>query len=59
MAEHGALPEEVQLRKALAAAKVAYAAAEGAEAKRKAMAEIAEAQLKLSIAEEARRKFMR
>lgn len=59
MAEHGALPEEVQLRKALAVAKAAYAAAEGAEAKRKAMAEIAEAQLKLSIAEEARRKFMR
>ncbi|MBF9058153.1 DUF1992 domain-containing protein [Rhodobacterales bacterium HKCCSP123] len=59
MAEHGALPEEVQFRKALAAAKAAYAAAEGDEARRAAMSEIAEVQMKLSIAEEARRKFMR
>jgi hypothetical protein len=59
MAEHGALPEEVQLRKALAEAKAAYAAAEGDAAKRAAMARIAEVQMRLSIAEEARRKFMR
>lgn len=58
MAEHGALPEEVALRKALEAAKTAYAEARSAEDKRAAMAEIAEAQMKLSIAEEARKKFL-
>ena len=59
MAEHGALPEEVRLRKALAAAKAAYAAATTETAKRDAMAEIAELDMKLSIAVEARQKFMR
>ena len=59
MHEHGALPQEIELRKAVEAAKADYARAEGAEAKRRAMARIAELQMKLSIAEEARRRFMR
>lgn len=58
MAEAGALPEEIALRKALEAAIADYAAlADPAERKRQ-MARIAELQMKLSIAEEARRKFM-
>jgi hypothetical protein len=59
MHEHGALPEEIELRKAVEAAKADYAAAEGDDAKRLAMARIAELQMKLSIAEEARKRFMR
>ena len=59
MAEHGALPEGVGLRKALEAAKADYARTKTAEDKRAAMAKIAELDMKLSIAVEARRKFMR
>ncbi|NKX43190.1 DUF1992 domain-containing protein [Roseicyclus persicicus] len=59
MAEHGALPEEIVLRKQLAEAKAAYAAATGAEDRRSAMARIAELDMKLSIATEARRRFLR
>ena len=59
MAEHGALPEELRLRKELNEAKAARAAAEGDAAKPAAMARIAEVQMKISIAEEARRRFMR
>ncbi|MBF9048015.1 DUF1992 domain-containing protein [Rhodobacterales bacterium LSUCC0031] len=59
MAEHGALPEEVGLRKALDAAKADYAAAASDAEKRAAMARIAELDMKLAIAVEARQKFMR
>ncbi len=59
MAEHGALPEEIILRKALDAAKADYAKAETEAEKRAAMARIAEAEMKLSIAQDARKKFMR
>ena len=59
MHEHGALPEEISLRKALDAAKAAYADAQGDAEKRAAMAKIAELQMKLSIAVEARKTFMR
>lgn len=59
MHEHGALPEEITLRKALDAAKVAWRAAVGDEDKRAAMAKIAELQMHLSIAEDARKRFMR
>jgi len=59
MHEHGALPEEITLRKALDAAKAAWREAQGDAAKRDAMAKIAELQMKLSIAEDARKKFMR
>lgn len=59
MAEHGALPEEVGLRKALEAANADYALTKTEADKRTAMAKIAELDMKLSIAVEARRKFMR
>jgi hypothetical protein len=59
MHEHGALPEEIELRKAVDAAKASYAEAETEAEKRRAMARIAELQMKLSIAEEARKRFMR
>ena len=59
MAEHGALPEEVGLRKALEAAKADYARAKTEADKRAAMAKIAELDMKLAIAVEARQKFMR
>jgi len=58
MAEHGALPEEVRLKRDLEAAKKAYAEAPDAE-KKPAMARVAELEMKLSIASEARKKFMR
>ena len=58
MAEHGALPEEIRLRKERDAAKAAYACAPAA-GKKAAMARLAEAEMKLSIASEARKRFMR
>ena len=58
MHEHGALPQEIELRKAVEAAKAAYAAAGGDADRRAAMARIAELQMKLAIAEEARKRFM-
>lgn len=59
MAEHGALPEEIELRRQIDAAKSAYAGAVGEAGKRTAMARLADLQMKLAITEEARRKFMR
>jgi hypothetical protein len=59
MHEHGALPEEIALRKEVEAAKAEYARAASDAEKRAAMARIAEMQMKLSIAEEARKRFMR
>lgn len=59
MHDHGALPEEIGLRKAVEAAKADYARATGPEDRKAAMARIAELQMKLSIAEEARKRFMR
>ncbi|GAA5072883.1 DUF1992 domain-containing protein [Roseibacterium beibuensis] len=59
MAEHGALPEEVELRRAVEAAKAAYAEAVTEDAKRRAMALIAELEMNLAIATEARKAFMR
>lgn len=58
MAEHGALPEELKLRKLRDAAKAAYASASEPD-KKAAMARLAEAEMKLSIASEARKRFMR
>lgn len=58
MAKHGALPEEISLRKQHDAAKVACASADGAD-KKTAMARLAEAEMKLSMAMEARRRFRR
>jgi Domain of unknown function (DUF1992). len=58
MHEHGALPEEIELRKAVEVAKADYAKAETPEEKRAAMARIAELQMKVAIAAEARKRFM-
>ena len=58
MAEAGALPEEFKIKKLLEAAKQSYREAEGDEAKRVAMALIADLQRRYNIAVEARRRFM-
>ncbi|KMW58398.1 hypothetical protein AIOL_003371 [Candidatus Rhodobacter oscarellae] len=58
MAEAGALPEEITLKKQVAAAKDAYATASEADRKA-AMARLADLELKLAIAQEARRKFLK
>ena len=58
MAEAGALPEEFKIKKLLEAAKQSYKEAEGDDAKRVAMALIADLQQRYNIAVEARRRFM-
>lgn len=58
MAEAGVLPEEFKIKKLLEAAKQSYREAEGDEAKRVAMALIADLQQRYNIAVEARRRFM-
>lgn len=58
MAEAGALPEEFKIKKLLEAAKQSYREAEGEDAKRVAMAQIADLQQRYNIAVEARRRFM-
>ena len=59
MAEAGALPEEMRLKKELAEARKTLAAAEGGEAWRAASAVVADLEMRLSIQEEARRRFDR
>lgn len=64
MAEAGALPEEVRLRKAVQAQAAALKAlmedpGAGADAMKSAMAALADLQMKLSIQEQARRKVQR
>ena len=58
MAEAGALLEEFKIKKLLDAAKQSYREAEGDDAKRVAMALIADLQQRYNIAVEARRRFM-
>ncbi|WP_371225891.1 DUF1992 domain-containing protein [Roseovarius sp. 2305UL8-3] len=58
MAEAGALPEEIKLKKQLQAAKEAWAATEGEAASKDLMKEIARLEMEYSIAVEARRKFL-
>lgn len=58
MAEAGALPEEFKIGKLLEAAKQRYREAEGDDAKRVAMALVADLQQRYNIAVEARRRFM-
>lgn len=58
MAEAGALPEEFKIKKLLEAARQSYRQAEGDDAKRIAMALIADLELRYNIAVEARRRFM-
>ena len=57
MAEAGALPEEILLKRQVAEAKEALADAPEAERKA-AMQRLADLELKLAIAQEARRKFL-
>lgn len=59
MAEAGVLPEEITLKKQVAAKMEELAALTDDAARRKAMAELAELQMKQAMAEEARRKFLR
>ena len=59
MAEHGALPEEIELKAQLEEAQAVYRAAETAEEKHAAMKRIAEIEQKYNIAREARQRFMR
>lgn len=58
MAEAGALPEEFKIKKVLEAARQTYRDAEDPQARRVAMAMIADLQLRYNIAVEARRRFM-
>ena len=59
MAEAGVLPEEIVLNKELKAANEAYLAAKGTDGEKAAMAKIADLQMRLNIAKDARRKFMK
>lgn len=59
MAQAGALPEEIKLKKQVAAQAEVLAGLTDPVARRAAMAELAKLQMKQSMAEEARRKFMR
>ncbi len=57
MSEAGALPREIELRKAIRHQRDAVAAATDADARKAEMAKLAELELRLAIEEEARRKF--
>lgn len=57
MAEAGALPREIQLRKAVEEQTERLRKAVGAEARKQEMAKLAQLQLRLDIEVEARRRF--
>ncbi len=57
MAEAGALPREIQLRKAVDQQRLVLQAAMGQPSERREMAKLANLQQRLAIEEEARRKF--
>jgi len=59
MAEAGALPEEILIKRNLADAKAAYAAAKGGPDEKAAMARVADLEMRLAIAQDARRKFLK
>ncbi len=59
MAEAGALPEEIVLKRKIKAAAVHLQSLTEPGERKTAMAKLAELQLKLSIQEEARKKFMK
>lgn len=59
MAEAGALPEEITLKKQIAAQKAHLATLTDPEGRKSAMAELARLEMRHAIATEARRKFMR
>ncbi len=58
MAESGVLPEEITLKKAVAAQKARLSTLTDPDARRAAMAELARLMQRQAIAEEARRKFL-
>lgn len=58
MAEAGALPEEITLKRALDAARTAWAEASDPAEKQRRMAAIADLELRYAIAREARMKFL-
>lgn len=57
MSEAGVLPEEIELRKAIERQKRLLTETSDAESKTREMAKLSELQLKLSLQEEARRKY--
>lgn len=59
MAEAGALPREIQLRKAVEEQTRILAAAPDEEERKQAMKKLADLQLRLDIEQEARRRFYR
>lgn len=59
MAEAGALPREIELRKAIEAETTALREAPDEAARKKIMAKLADLQMRLSIEQEARRKFLK
>lgn len=58
MAESGALPREIELRKAIEAQTLRLQAAVGEAAQKAEMAKLADLQMRLNIEAEARRKFL-
>ena len=58
MADAGAMPEEIALKKQIAEAKARYRAAETEDSRKAAMRALADLELRYDIAREARRKFM-
>lgn len=59
MAQAGVLPEEIALKKAVAAQRAHLATLTDAADRKAAMAELARLEMRQAIAEEARRKFLR
>lgn len=59
MAEAGALPEEITIKRALAKAQDDCASARGTPGEKAAMARVADLSMRLSIAQDARRKFLK
>lgn len=59
MAEAGVLPEEIRLKKEVAAQRVTLAKTTDPVARKAAMVRLADLQMRQSIAEEARRRFMK
>ena len=59
MAEAGVLPEEIALKKAVAAQRVYLATLTDEDQRKAAMADLAQLEMRQAIAEESRRKFLR
>ena len=59
MAQAGVVPREIELKKAVAAQRLALKSARPPEAQKAAMQKLADLELRLNIEQEARRKFYR